>query len=68
LAKEAKALDPTYHARSVCTDGWEATRQAWRQLLPKITVVLCFLHSILKMQKHCAGPWRHQILDKAWQV
>jgi hypothetical protein len=25
-AKEAKALDPAYHARSVCTDGWEATR------------------------------------------
>ena len=38
FAKEAKALDPTYHARSVCTDGWEATRQAWRQLFPKITV------------------------------
>ena len=68
FAKEAKALDPTYHARSVCTDGWEATRQAWRQLFPKITVVLCFLHAILKMQKHCAGPLRHQILDKAWQV
>ena len=68
FAKEVKALDPTYHARSVCTDGWEATRQAWRQLFPKITLVLCFLHSILKMQKHCAGPLRHQVLDKAWQV
>jgi hypothetical protein len=68
FATEAQALDPTYHARSVCTDGWEATRQAWRQLFPKITVVLCFLHSILKIQKHCAGPLRHQILDKAWQV
>jgi hypothetical protein len=67
-AKEAQALDPTDHARSVCTDGWEATRQAWRQLFPQITVVLCFLHAILKMQKHCAGPLRHQRLDKAWQV
>jgi hypothetical protein len=68
FAKEAKALDPTYQARSVCTDGWEATRQAWHRLFPKITVVLCFLHSILKIQKHCAGQLRHQVLDRAWQV
>jgi hypothetical protein len=68
LAKEAKALAPDYQARSVCTDGWEATRQAWRGLFPKIKLVLCFLHSILKIKKHCAGQLRHQGLDKAWQV
>jgi hypothetical protein len=67
-AKEAKALAPDYQARSVCTDGWDATRQAWRGLLPTITLVRCFLHAILKMKKHCAGQWRHQGLDKAWQV
>jgi hypothetical protein len=68
FAKEAKALVPEYQARSVCTDGWEATRQAWRQLFPKITLVLCFLHSILKMKKHCTGQLGHQVLDRAWQV
>ena len=68
LAKEAKALAPTYQARSVCTDGWEATRQAWRGLFPKIKLVRCLLHSSLKLKKHCAGPWRHQVLDKAWEV
>jgi hypothetical protein len=68
LAQEAQALDPTYPARSGCPDGGAATRQAWPRLFPTITVVLCFLHSILKMQKHCAGQWRHQVLDKAWQV
>ena len=67
-AKEAKALAPDSQARSVCTDGWEATRQAWRRLFPKITLVLCFLHAILKMKKHCAGQLRHQGLDRAWQV
>ena len=68
FAKEAKALEPAYQARSVCTAGWDATRQAWRGLFPKIKLVLCFLHSILKMKKHCAGQLRHQVLDKAWQV
>ena len=68
FAKEAKALAPDYQTRSVCTDGWEATRQAWQGLFPKIKLVLCFLHSILKIKKHCAGQLRHQVLDKAWQV
>ena len=26
---------PAYQARSVCTDGWEATRQAWRGCFPR---------------------------------
>jgi hypothetical protein len=56
-AKAAKALAPDSQARSVCTDGWEATRQAWRRLFPTIKVVRCFLHSVLKMKKPCAGRW-----------
>ena len=64
----SKALAPAYQVRSVCTDGWEATRQAWRGLFHKITVVLCFLHAILKMKKYWAGQWRQRVLDRAWQV
>jgi hypothetical protein len=67
-AKAAKGLMPAYHARSVCPDGWEATRQAWRQLFPTTTLGLCCLHAILKRKKHCAGPLRHQVLERAWQV
>ena len=67
-AKAAKALAPDSQARSVCTDGWEATRQAWRGLFPTMKVGRCFLHSILKMKKYCAGQWRHRGLDRAWQV
>ena len=67
-AKAANALAPDYRPRSVCTDGWEATRQAWRGLFPKINLVLCFLPSILKMKKHWAGQLRHHVLDKAGQV
>ena len=67
-AKEAKALAPNYQARSVGTDGWAATRQAGRGRFPKIQLGLGFLHAILKLKKPCAGQWRHQGLDKAWQV
>ena len=56
----------TRRARSAPTAG--KRRQAWRGLFPKITLVLCFLHAILKMKKHCAGQLRHQVLDRAWQV
>ena len=31
-------------------------------------MVLCFLHSILKIKKYCAGQLRHRVLDRAWQV
>ena len=61
-AKEAKTLVPAYQVRSVCTDGWEAMRQAWRQLFPLIKMLLCLLHAILKMKQHCAGQLRHQVL------
>ena len=67
-AKAAKALAPDSQARSVCPDGWEATRQAWRGLFPTMKVVRCLLHAILKMKKSGAGQWRHRVLDRAWHV
>lgn len=65
---EATTVFPTYQARSVCTDGFQATREAWRQLFPRLTLVLCFLHSILKLTERCRGPLRTQVLDRAWFV
>lgn len=65
---EATAVFPAYQARSVCTDGFQATRDAWRQLFPQLTLVLCFLHSILKLTERCRGALRHQVLDRAWAV
>jgi hypothetical protein len=68
FADDAGHRFPGYQPRSVCTDGWKATRQAWRRLFPKITLVLCFLHSILKIRDRCTGALRQQVLDKAWHV
>ena len=55
FAQEAPALAPTYQPRSVCTDGWHATREAWRRLFPTITLVLGFLHSVLKIMDQCGA-------------
>lgn len=66
FAQEARALAPTYQPHSVCTDGWHATREAWRRLFPTITLVLCFLHSVLKIMDRCRGELRRHVLTKAW--
>ena len=66
--KEATALDPEYQPETVCTDGFFATRKAWRQLFPTITLVLCFLHIVLKLRDRCRALLRAQVLDRAWHI
>lgn len=68
FAEEADQTFPTYQPTSVCTDGWAATQQAWRTLFSGITLVLCFLHSILKIKDRCRNELRHKVLDRAWNV
>jgi hypothetical protein len=47
---EARRLDPDYRPETVNTDGWPATRAAWRALFKGVTVILCFLHAFLKIR------------------
>lgn len=70
FAAEARALSPEYEPRSVCTDGWPATQQAWRQLFPRIVVIACFLPAVLKIKdRYRRGKHQlHTLLDKAWRV
>ncbi|MEZ4958263.1 MAG: hypothetical protein R2830_00455 [Saprospiraceae bacterium] len=48
--KEALALNPHYQPRTVNTDGWWATQNAWRGLFRRIFIIDCFLHTLLKIQ------------------
>jgi hypothetical protein len=66
--QEAKAVFPAYCPRSVCTDGWAATREAWRLLFPQITLVLCYLHSVIKIAARCTGQLRQEVLTRVWHV
>lgn len=67
---EAQQLNPDYHPQSVNTDGWEATQQAWSTLFPGITIVLCFLHLVLGVQRLCRRSSKvfHLVSDKLWHL
>jgi hypothetical protein len=65
---EAHALAPTYQPATVCTDGWQATREAWQLLVPTVTLILCFLHAVLKIEARCRGALRQQLRRLAWHV
>ncbi len=67
---EARLLDPNYAPITVNTDGWEGTRQAWLNLFPTVTFVLCFLHEVLKVQKGSPSfrNLRKKLKTKLWKA
>jgi len=70
FAQEARALSPTSSPKTVCTDGWEGTQSAWRRLFPTGGILLCFLHSVLKITERCGRDraTRKLVLDRVWAV
>ena len=68
--EEARRVAPDYRPETVNTDGWEATRKAWEKLFPSVIVILCFLHSFLKVRDRCRRS--KEILgsvgEKIWNV
>lgn len=65
---EARTVQPDYQPETVCTDGWPATREAWQLLVPTITLILCFLHSVLKIEARCRGALRQHLRQRVWHV
>jgi hypothetical protein len=54
-----------YQARSVCTEGVKAPRDAGPRLFPPLPLVLCYLPSILKIKERCRGALRRHGLARA---
>jgi hypothetical protein len=52
---EAQNLAPGYTPETVTTDGFRPTRLAWQTLFPCTTLLLYFLHGILKFAERCRG-------------
>lgn len=66
FAEECRELKPDYAPKSVNTDGWCATQNAFRELFPAITIVLCFLHGFLKIRDRCRKL--HELHGRVWEV
>jgi hypothetical protein len=68
VPEEALALNPDYCPQTVNTDGWEATQTAWQTIFPGITLILCFLHTVLGVQKRCRRQPTlfNQVSEKLW--
>jgi len=66
FAQEAKDLKTDYQPKSVNTDGWWATQNAFLSLFPGIAIVLCFLHGFLKVRDRCFKDF--ELHRKIWEV
>jgi hypothetical protein len=52
--REAELTQADYQTRSVNTDGWPATRLAWRKLYKTAVLILCFLHGYIKIRQRAS--------------
>lgn len=68
---EVLQLDPDYEPASVNIDGWAATKKAWRNLFPLITIIQCFLHAFLKIRNCCKKRFKETypaIAQRVWDA
>lgn len=66
FAQEAREVDPGYAPKTVNTDGWFATRNAFQALFATIATVLCFLHGFLKIRDRSRKA--RELHDRVWEV
>jgi len=64
--KEAISLDPSYQPKTVNTDGWLSTQNAFAALFPGIVTILCFLHGFLKVRDR--GRGEHELHERIWEI
>ena len=64
---EAQAIRPDYAPKTVTTDGWLATQNAFQTLFSSIILIACFLHIFLKIRERCKNKeFFSDISDKLW--
>jgi hypothetical protein len=66
FAAEAHDMKPDYAPKTVNTDGWAATQNAFQALFSSIVVILCFLHGFLKIRDRCRK--NHDLHRRIWDV
>jgi len=70
FAGEAKNVDPNYQAKTVNTDGWKATQNAFKTLFKAITVITCFLHAWINIRDRCkrSADLLEKLGNAVWNV
>jgi hypothetical protein len=66
FAAESRDVNPDYTPKTVNTDGWFATRNAFRALFSTIVPILCFLHGFLKIRDRCRKA--RELHERVWDV
>lgn len=66
FAAAARVLDPAYAPKTVSTDGWAATQNAFLACFSSIVVILCFLHGFLKIRDRSRK--NHELHRNVWEV
>lgn len=66
FAQECRDVKPDYTPKTVNTDGWFATQNAFKALFSSITVILCFLHGFLKIRDRCRKA--RELHTQVWDV
>lgn len=66
FAAEAREVDPEYSPETVNTDGWAATRNAFKACFSGIVVILCFLHGFLKIRDRSRK--NRDLHKRVWEV
>ncbi len=69
--QEAQVLRPGYSPQTVNLDGWEATRNAWLALFPKVNIVLCILHIFIAVRDRTKKKFKDifaVVADKFWEA
>lgn len=69
--QEILHLKPDYEPKTVNTDGWTATQNAWLSLFPSVTIIECFLHAFIKIRNRCQKrfqPVYEEICQQVWDI
>lgn len=67
--KEILNIDANYQPVTTTTDGWSATRLSWQKLFNKVQLILCFLHSFLKIRDKCRLLLDYPLISSAvWEA
>jgi hypothetical protein len=69
--QEAQLLKPGYSPKTINTDGWEATRNAWLALFPGVSIILCILHIFIAIRDRSKKKYKEifaLVADKFWHA